>query len=145
MRDVTASIIDGKAIAQQTREQVARDVEAFVRHTAGRPDRRRRVVRARPGRLPVVQVGTDRQVPVRGEATGDLLGRRIPPGHVVQHHHATPQRRLDLWWPGHVRQHLVAAVPGDELLPGGHRLVTCVHVLHAIQRGQRVVGEAGSP
>ncbi len=34
---VTASIIDGKAIAQRTREQVARDVEAFVARTGRRP------------------------------------------------------------------------------------------------------------
>ena len=100
----------------------ARDVadQPVVRHPALGPRRRRRVVRAGPGRLAVVQVRADGQVAVRGELPGDLLAALVVPGHVMDHDHAAVGARAER--PGEVGLDLVAAMSSDADGLGQHRV-----------------------
>src|SRR5690348_5575852 len=68
-----------------------------------------------------MQVGADRQVAVRGELPGDLLGALVVPGHVVDHDDAPVGAGTE--WPGQVGLDLVSAVAGDADRLGHHHRV----------------------
>ena len=94
--------------------------QALVGHPALGPGRGRGVVGAGPGGLAGVQVGADGQVAVGGEPPGDLLGRLVVAGHVVDHHHPTGRRPVERL--GQVGLDLVAAVAGDRDRLRPHRI-----------------------
>src|SRR5512132_2494497 len=91
--------------------------QALVGHAAGGPGGRGGVVGAGAGRVPPVQVGHDRRAPVGREGPGDLLGRLVVAGHVVDHDHAGGGAGAGRM--GQVGRDLVALVAGDPHRLGG--------------------------
>ncbi len=119
--DDTHLAAGGRHRPQESRRPADVPDQPLVRDTAERADRRGRVIGARARRFPAVQVRADGQVAVHGKGPGYLLGRRVEPGHVVDHHHAAagagPERA------GQVRLDLVAAMPGDADGLRHHRVI----------------------
>jgi hypothetical protein len=95
--------------------------QARVGHAALGAGRRGSIVGAGARGVAVIEVRHERVVAFRGETPGDLLGRRVVAGHVMDHDHAA--ERSGAHRPGQVGLDLVpaAAADGDGL--GQRRVV----------------------